>query len=103
MDKYFKIAGDLNTEKSDDFVGEIIDNNSNNIQLYLKSICSGKYYNQENERGIIVSEGNIIISFQQLQEMLDNGDYNIISATYFNDDMIEIKYQQFEKNISRHL
>ena len=113
---FFKIAGDLKDNnrikdhngiemlnssefhiKVDNTVDNIVDNNAQ-IHFYLKNIVSGIKYPDECELGYLCGEGNVIVSFSELGEMIDSGEYNIISANYFNPDMIEIKYQQFSKN-----
>ena len=100
---YFEFSGDLDSNnKSIEIKDDSISNVNNlDVQTYLYSIVSGIKYDSESELGTVCSEGNVIISLNELQKMVDSGEYNIISAMYFNDEMIEIKYQQFEKNISR--
>ena len=69
------------------------------ITLYLDSVVSGVKYDMECEMGTLCGEGNVIVSLNKLREMVDDGNYNIVSATYFNPDMIEVKYQEFSKEI----
>jgi len=125
MDRFFKMAGDLDVDNLyEDVVSnksrlivspnmniqnkdysetpKVLDSVDNlDIETYLSNIVSGVKYDYESELGTVCSEGNVIISLNELQKMVDSGEYNIISANYFNNEMIEIKYQQIEKNISR--
>ena len=98
MERYFKPAGDLDIEYDNKKFNNKID-----IQTYLLNVVSGIEYDVESDVGTICSEGNVIISFSELQEMVDSGEYNIINAIYFNEEMIEIKFQRFNKSMSRKL
>ena len=120
MDRYFKIAEDLDAidKETNQYVyvprdldkDNIIDHelkdeisdelSTDEINKFLQGVVSGKEYDFECELGTLCSGGSCIVSFEELKEMIDDGSYNIISANCFNKDMIEIRYQQFDKNLS---
>ena len=113
MNKYFKPAGNLNENESEQRyfasardlnqdettqkyfkpAGDL-ENNLNiadevEIKSYLESVVS-----HERLEGAIEG-GMIIVSFSKLQELVNSG-YNIVSAQYLNPNMIAIEYQKYE-------
>ncbi len=95
---YFKVAGNLKSENND---YTIKSNMVDEINQYLSNIVSGKTYGFESEFGTVCSAGNVIVSFNELQQMVEDGSYNIIKATCLNKDVIQIEYQQFNKDVSK--
>ena len=96
--EFFKKADDLETNV---LVDEIIEDNKysySDVNVFLSNVISGIKYDYESEMGTICSEGSTIVSLKQLIDMVDSGEYNIISANYFNDEMIDVRYQQFDKS-----
>lgn len=63
------------------------------MREYLASIVSGKRYEGA------TADGRMFTSFERVVNMVEDGD-NIIDATYYNPDMIEIEFQRFEKNLN---
>ena len=64
-------------------------------QNYLLTIVSGEELGFECELGTLCSGGSMIVSLNELKQMVEEGTYNIIQAEYFNPNMIAIKYQQY--------
>lgn len=85
MDKYFKRAGDI--------IDNNIENNENYIKNYLLKIVSGK--NVDNN---VIGTGSMIISFNDIQKMVDEDCYNFLKAEYLNPEMIIIEYEKYQKN-----
>lgn len=95
---HFKIAEDLNdVSKSVNYQKEDI--SLEEINYYFSKIVSGKEYDYECELGTLCGAGNCIVSFVELKKMVEEGTYNIISAQCFNPYMIEIRYQEYSKEI----
>ena len=121
----FKNPGDLTTEKvlgensyfkpAGDLIDKPINKNLsyNNIDDYLLQNVSGKKYASVCELGVLMEAGRMIVSLEQLKQMIDEG-YNIVSASiiirneldpeafkhpalYFDAkrDMIEVEFQKF--------
>ena len=91
MNRFFKKAGDLDSDKHKSVMNKAA------IEEYLLTIVSGKKYDYECELGTLCGGGKTIVSFDRVKEMVDLG-YNIISAKCINVNMIEVEYQQFRKN-----
>lgn len=64
------------------------------IQDYLVSVVSGHEYEQVCDLGVLTSEGEMIVSFAKLKQMVNEG-YNIVRAEAFNVDMIMVKFQKY--------
>jgi len=99
LNSSFKPAGDLNdTPKS-------IPNNEQEIFIknYLLEIVSGEELYDNFGDLKIVGSGSMILSFNEIQKMVEEGCYNFIKAEYFNPEMIEIKYKKIikENNITK--
>lgn len=69
------------------------------IISYLNQISSGKEFDDECELGVLCGAGEIIISLNQLRDMVATGTYNIIKTEWFNSEMILVKYQEFSKEM----
>ena len=88
MDKYFKIAGDLNDNH--------IESNENYIKNYLLEIVSGKPTDNK-----VISAGSMIISFNKLEKMVEEDCYNFIKAEYLNPEMIIVEYEKHQKEVKK--
>lgn len=110
--KYFKIAGDLTDNQpikeslnSSFKPPKSIPNNEQEIFIknYLLEIVSGEELYDNFGDLKIVGSGSMILSFNEIQKMVEEGCYNFIKAEYFNPEMIEIKYQKIikENNITK--
>ena len=119
MNEYFKVAGDLENHQVKDNnnyfkVAGNLDNDVSNktnfndlksknimpkeeIEDYLITVVSGKKMGFECELGTLCGEGEMIVSFEQLKEMYENGNYNIVSAQVFNPEMITIVFENYSK------
>ena len=95
---FFKKPEDLETNILADGIKEDNKYFDNDVNDFLSNIISGIKYDYESEMGTICSEGSTIVTLKQLIDMVDSGEYNIISANYFNDEMIDIRYQRFDKS-----
>lgn len=98
---YFRVAGSLNNIKDNNQNYNIMGKDNDDIKKYLDSIVSGKKYDFESELGTVSSEGAVIVSLSELREMVEDGNYNIIKANYINNEMVDIVYQQFNKDIPK--
>ena len=101
---YFKRAGDLepvpnNFKPAGDLSGKSL---KEEIKDYILSVTSGQRYNAVCELGTLCGGGMTIVTFDKLKEMVNEG-YNIVSAKYINDTMIDVEFQQFrqDKQIER--
>lgn len=87
MDKYFKVAGDLEETQK---------NISNELEIkrYLDGII-----NQDNDIDNlnIIGSGSMIISFTELQKMVEEECYIFLKVDYLNPEMIIIEYKKYEK------
>ena len=72
-------------------------NNSNFLDDYLLTIVSGKKYDAVCELGVLMESGRIIVSLEELRQMVDEG-YNIVSANVIGPNMIEIEFQKYIYN-----
>ena len=72
-------------------------NNSNFLDDYLLTIVSGKKYDAVCELGVLMGSGRIIVSLEELRQMVDEG-YNIVSANVIGPNMIEIEFQKYIYN-----
>lgn len=90
MNKYFKPAGDL--EETVEIIFK--EQQETFIKNYLLEIISGERLEEEEN---IIGAGSMIISFSQLQKMVEEGCYNFIKAEYLNPEMIIIEYQKYQK------
>lgn len=81
------LAGDINMNRSALKTKKDIDD-------YLLTIVSGKTYGSVCELGVLVDQGSIIVSLEELKRMVNEG-YNIISAQCLNANigLIDVKYQ----------
>lgn len=114
---YFKKAGDLNNyipkgnttlpKQELSSVSSSIKNQDKiknleaDINKYIRSIVSGKKYESVSDFGTVISAGSIIVPFSKLREMVEEGCYNFISATYINPKAIAIEFQQIDKTIGK--
>ena len=98
---YFRVAGSLNNIKDNNQNYNIMGKDNDDIKKYLDSIVSGKKYDFESELGTVSSEGAVIVSLSELREMVEDGNYNIIKANYINNEMVDIVYQHFNKDIPK--
>jgi len=90
---YFQAAGDLQigiNEPSRDY-------SIQEIEDYLLTIVSGERIS-ESKFGSLSGEGRMIVSFDRLKDMVNNG-YNIVKAQCINPNMISIEFQEFRKDI----
>lgn len=89
---YFKPAGDLDINKQEE-KNNFNELEKNKIEDYLLTIVSGKKYNSE--FGTVMDAGTMIVSFEKLVNMVDEG-YNIIRANIINIDKkwIEVEFQK---------
>lgn len=94
MVEYFDVAGDLDNDIS--FESNYY--SDDDINKYLSNIVSGIEYSFECEYGTLCSEGKVLINFKKLQDMVEEGSYNIIDAKCYSKDMIEVRFQKFQKN-----
>lgn len=112
MNEYFKKAGDLDVEskniksnsyfkKADDLIDNTIESDMTLDELNLSDIVSGVEYDFVSDRGVVISAGSVIVSKDELIKMIDDSSYNIIKATYLNDEMIHIDYQQFDNEMTK--
>lgn len=90
-DSNFKTATDLSTTKVEN--KRLNSYTETEMREYLASVVSGKRY-----KGA-TAEGRMFASFGRVVDMVEDGD-NIVDATYYNPDMIEIEFQRFEKALS---
>ena len=88
---FFKVPGDIESVSKGDT------KSTDSVEDYLVSIVSGKKYDYESELGTLIGAGKTIVDFNRLQEMVSLG-FNIVSAKYINDKMIEIEFQEFKKD-----
>lgn len=95
MNEFFKPAGDLTNEKVDEYEFNISNVSIDNINNYLSSIVSGERFEFQCELGMLCGEGSMIVSFEKLINMVDSGNFNIISAQCISPDMIDIRYQEY--------
>ena len=105
---YFKQASDLESSmdgfrRAEDLslhtgIKTVGDSDRSVVENYLLSVVSGKRYDAVCELGTLCGGGKTIVSFSQLKEMVESG-YNIVSANYINQDMIDVEFQQFRKNM----
>ena len=79
---YFRPAGDLDSDEKKSF------NIGNDKRSFLASIVSGKSYDD----GDIIETGRMILPFDEVVELYEKG-YNIISANYFNDLMVDVEFE----------
>lgn len=92
--EYFKPAGDLN-----DTIKPIHNKDEETyIKDYLLEIVSGENLNSELEDIIIIGGGSMIVSFNDLQKMVDEGCYNFIKAEYLNPEMVIVEYEKYRQN-----
>ena len=98
---YFRVAGSLNNIKDTNQNYNIMGKDNDDIKKYLDSIVSGKKYDFESELGTVSSEGAVIVSLSELREMVEDGNYNIIKANYINNEMVDIVYRQFNNGIPK--
>jgi len=104
---YFSRAGDLEPSKknSNSFVFESDTmgsaKSSDEINKWLKTIVSGKKMYTPGFDKVPYSSGIILVSLEELKQMVDNGD-NIISAEYFeNANLVSVEFESFNLNNSR--
>ena len=97
ISKQFRTPGDLNNKNVSYHEEYNFSLTNDELQEYLKSIVSGVVYEKESELGTLCGGGSMIVTFSQLQEMVDEGSYNIIKAEFFNPEMISIVYQKYDK------
>jgi hypothetical protein len=106
--EYFKRPGDLPTENHQNEAMLPLQNinkerstgtamTEQQIKDYLLTIATGKKYGFESELGTLSGGGRTITTFEELNEMVATG-YNIVSANYIGNNMIEVEFQQFRKN-----
>lgn len=90
--EYFKSAGDLEEELSQD---KIKDDDFELIDDYLLAIVSGKRY--ESEFGVAMSGGMAIVTLDKLKEMVEEG-YNIVRASVINTEkkLIDVEFQKLD-------
>lgn len=93
MHNYFRPATDLDVPNNSDINNAL----KEDIENYLLTIVSGKHMNDECELGYIKGAGSLIVTFAELQRMVNDGSYNIIKAEYFNPEMVAIEYQEYSK------
>ena len=92
MDKYFKVAEDLEDGSSFFNPPGDLDKNfeamtSNDVMQYIESIQSGA-----KTKGPTSGGGVKFVTFDELKSMVDSG-YNIIKATYYEHfNMIEVTF-----------
>ena len=103
MDEYFKPAGELDSptkKESEQKNAQLLDKNlsEEKVKEFLTSISSGKSYPGKSELGIVCSGGIRLVSIVQLIDMVNQGNYNIISAKYINNEVVEIKFQELLKD-----
>ena len=86
----FKPAGDLIDDSA------YKKNSFDDMYDYLLEHVSGKKFDSVCELGVLMDAGRIIIGFEELKRMIDEG-YNIVSASVINveKDMIEVEFQKF--------
>lgn len=111
INKGFKKAGDLETgfssfEKQNSIKEESVVNSDSiklkqEIEDYLITVVSGKKMGYESELGILSGSGIMFVSLDKLKEMYDSGNYNIVSAKFYNLEMIEVEYEFYSKNNSK--
>ena len=83
---HFRRAGDLDGKSLKE-----------EIEDYILSVTSGKRYDAVCELGTLCGGGMTIVTFDKLKEMVNEG-YNIVSAKYINDTMIDVEFQQFRQD-----
>ena len=95
--KYFSPAGDLENTV---FLSKY--NSKEEIVKYLSSVVSGKKYGFQS--GMPYSSGSILVSFDELKKMVDNGD-NIIKAECLDDNgkFISIEFESFVDGVNNKL
>ena len=86
----FKQAGDLIDDSA------YKKNSFDDMYDYLLEHVSGKKFDSVCELGVLMDAGRIIIGFEELKRMIDEG-YNIVSASIINVEkgMIEVEFQKF--------
>lgn len=98
---FFNPAGDLTDSPKEEKTTTIT--NMDPIQNYINSIVSGTKFPDECDLGTLCSEGELIVSLAELDVMSTDESYNIISAEYFNSEMVVIHYQKYTKDNIKHL
>ena len=92
---YFQAAGDLQfgiNEPSRDY-------SIQEIEDYLLTVVSGERIS-ESKFGTLSGEGRMIVSFDRLKDMVNNG-YNIIKAECINPNMISIEFQEYRRDVGK--
>ena len=88
----FFVPGDLPVDNRKDI--DVKNCTMDDIQNYLVSVVSEREYESICELGVLVGAGEMIVSFDKLKQMVDEG-YNIVRAKAFNKDMIMVKFQKY--------
>lgn len=88
MNNYFKPAGDLDENKILSF--------DEQIKNYLIDIINNNYINNISDN--LIGGGSMIISFNDLKQMVDEGCYRFTKAEYLNPEMIIVEFEKYELN-----
>lgn len=92
MGTYFQAAGNLKETKTN----FILETQETYIQNFILKIVSGESL-KESDYTNIIGAGSMIISFDELQRMVEEGCYNFIKVEYLNPEMIIVEYEKYEK------
>jgi len=94
MKGYFEPAGDL---ESNTFNNYSKDYSVDEVKDYLLTVVSGQRFGSECELGTLSGQGSMIVSFDRLKDMVNNG-YNIVKAECINPNVIAIEFQEYKKD-----
>ena len=120
MDSFFKPAGDIdefrknnNLNQSNNAMNEyfvpankFVDVNTNisfeKIDEYLSKVVTNKEYPYECELGTLCGMCTMFVNFERLVNMVESGNFNIIKAKCYNPEMIEVSFQEYNKQCNKH-
>lgn len=98
MSDHFKPATDFEVpieNKKEEIKIDSKNLSKENVEKFLASIVSGKQYPFNSEAGIVVSGGDLFVKLEKLIDMVNSGNFNIVSAKYITSELIQVKYQEF--------